>query len=88
MNDYAVRIDIGEKESVATYMSPSGGIIEQFTFLLNPVGVAIYYTTFTTAIFIFAMSPDIQLSYMINFRLERHYLFSKRRNQEERYPGY
>ena len=33
MNDYAVGIDIGEKESVATYMSPSGDIIEEFTFL-------------------------------------------------------
>ena len=32
MNDHAVGIDIGKKESVATYMSPSGDIIEQLTF--------------------------------------------------------
>ena len=38
MNDYAVGIDIGEKESVATYMSPSGDIIEQFTFSMNSEG--------------------------------------------------
>ena len=38
MNDYAVGIDIGEKESVATYMSPSGDVIEQFTFPMNPEG--------------------------------------------------
>ncbi len=38
MNDYAVGIDIGEKESIATYMSPSGDVIEQFTFPMNPEG--------------------------------------------------
>ncbi len=38
MNDHAVGIDIGEKESVATYMSPSGDVIEQFTFPMNPEG--------------------------------------------------
>ena len=38
MNDYAVGIDIGEKESVATYMSPSGDIIEEFTFSMNSDG--------------------------------------------------
>ena len=35
---YAVGIDIGEKESVATYMSPSGDVIEQFTFSMNSDG--------------------------------------------------
>ena len=38
MNDHAVGIDIGEKESVATYMSPSGDVIEQFAFPMNPEG--------------------------------------------------
>ena len=38
MNDYAVGIGIGEKESVAAYISPSGDIIEQFTFLMNSEG--------------------------------------------------
>ena len=38
MNDYAVGIDIGEKESVATYMSPSGDIIEHFTFEMKDSG--------------------------------------------------
>ena len=38
MNDHAVGIDIGEKESVATYMSPSGDVIEQFTFSMNSDG--------------------------------------------------
>ena len=38
MNDYAVGIDIGEQESVVTYMSPSGDIIEEFTFLMNSEG--------------------------------------------------
>jgi hypothetical protein len=38
MNDHAVGIDIGEKESVATYMSPSGDVIEQFTFPMNSDG--------------------------------------------------
>ena len=35
---YAVWIDIGDKESVATYMSPSGDIIEQFTFEMKDSG--------------------------------------------------
>ena len=34
----AVGIDIGEKESVATYMSPSGDIIEHFTFEMKDSG--------------------------------------------------
>ena len=38
MNDYAVGIDIGEKESVATHMSPSGDIIGEFTFPMNSEG--------------------------------------------------
>lgn len=38
MNDYAVGIDIGEKEIVATYMSPSGDIIELFTFEMKDSG--------------------------------------------------
>ena len=32
MNDYVVGIDIGEKESVTTYLSPSGDVLEQFSF--------------------------------------------------------
>ena len=37
MKEYAEGIDIGERENVATYMSPSGDIIEQFTFPMNSV---------------------------------------------------
>ncbi|EQB65540.1 MAG: hypothetical protein AMDU3_IPLC00002G0177 [Thermoplasmatales archaeon I-plasma] len=36
--DYAVRIDLGEKESVATYMSNSGDIIGEITFSMNSEG--------------------------------------------------
>jgi hypothetical protein len=38
MNDYVVGIDIGERESVATYLSPTGDIIEQFSFEMNEGG--------------------------------------------------
>ena len=38
MNDYVVGIDIGEKESVATYMSPSGDILDYFNFSMNDSG--------------------------------------------------
>ena len=41
MNDYVVGIDIGEKESVATYMSPYGDILEQFSF--EPDFALFYY---------------------------------------------
>ena len=42
MNDYAVGIDIGEKESVATYMSPSGDITEQFTFEMKDLSYNVF----------------------------------------------
>ena len=38
MNEYVVGIDIGEKESVATYMSPSGDILDHFNFSMNDSG--------------------------------------------------
>ena len=38
MNDHAVGIDIGEKENVSAYMSPSRNIIEHFTFEMKDLG--------------------------------------------------
>ena len=38
MNDYVVGIDIGDKERVATYMSPSGDILDHFNFSMNDSG--------------------------------------------------
>lgn len=38
MNDYVVGIDIGEKESYATYLSPSGDTLEDFSFSTNDSG--------------------------------------------------
>ena len=35
---YVVGIDIGEKESVVTYMSPSGDILDHFNFSMNDIG--------------------------------------------------
>ena len=35
---YVVGIDIGEKESVVTYMSPSGDILDHFNFSMNDSG--------------------------------------------------
>ena len=32
MNSFVVGIDIGEKESVATYKAPDGDVVEQFNF--------------------------------------------------------
>ena len=42
MNSFVVRIDLGEKESNACYMSPDGEIKEGFKFLMNKEG----YTEF------------------------------------------
>ncbi len=38
MNSFVVGIDLGEKESVATYMAPDGDIKDQFKFLMTPEG--------------------------------------------------
>ncbi len=42
MNDYVVGIDIGEKESVATYMSPSGDILDHFSFEMSDNGYNLF----------------------------------------------
>ncbi len=38
MNSFVVGIDIGEKESVATYMAPDGDVVEQFNFPMTREG--------------------------------------------------
>ena len=40
MNSPVAGIDIGERESLATYMAPDGDLGEKFSFSMNPDGYA------------------------------------------------
>ena len=40
MNSPVAGIDIGERESFATYMAPDGDLGEKFSFSMNPDGYA------------------------------------------------
>ena len=42
MNSFVVGIDLGEKESVATYMAPDGDIRERFKFPMTPDGYRVF----------------------------------------------
>ncbi len=42
MNSFVVRIDLGEKESFATYMAQDGDIMDQFKFPMNSDGYMMF----------------------------------------------